>query len=114
MEGARDAGEHDAQTGPIGDHSGQGPELDGGIVERPRDARSRRTAERCAALPPVEIVQQIVNLTEPALRFDLGVKPGCAAPGIAFERGDRGVLILDAPTSKRNTRGWRTTRRGAS
>ena len=95
MEGARDAGEHDAQTGPIGDHGGQMPGLNGGLVERPRDARSRRTAKRSAALPPVEIVQQVIELAEPALRLDLGAKPRCAGPGIALESGDRGVLILD-------------------
>src|SRR3546814_7579919 len=50
MEGARDAGEHDAQAGAIGDHGGQWPELNGGIVERPPDTRSRRPAKRCAAL----------------------------------------------------------------
>src|SRR3546814_1827848 len=95
MEGARDAGEHDAQAGAIGDHGGQWPELNGGIVERPPDTRSRRPAKRCAALTPVEIVQQVISLTEPALRLDLGAKPRCAGPGIAFERGDRGVLVLD-------------------
>src|SRR3546814_4110144 len=95
MEGARDAGEHDAQAGAIGDHGGQWPELNGGIVERPPDTRSRRPAKRSAALTPVEIVQQVISLTEPALRLDLGAKPRCAGPGIAFERGDRGVLVLD-------------------
>src|SRR3546814_3936007 len=95
MEGARDAGEHDAQAGAIGDHGGQWPELNGGIVERPPDTRSRRPAKRCAALTPVEIVKQVISLTEPALRLDLGAKRRCAGPGIAFERGDRGVLVLD-------------------
>src|SRR3546814_10195975 len=47
------------------------------------------------ALPPVEIVQQVALLTEPALRLDLGAKPRCAGSGIALESGDRGVLILD-------------------
>src|SRR3546814_8181439 len=28
-------------------------------------------------------------------RSDLSAKPRCAGPGIAFERGDRGVLVLD-------------------
>src|SRR3546814_6551896 len=75
MEGARDAGEHDAQAGAIGDHGGQWPELNGGIVERPPDTRSRRPAKRCAALTPVEIVPQVISLTEPALRLELGAKP---------------------------------------
>src|SRR3546814_8593655 len=92
MEGARDAGEHDAQAGAIGDHGGPWPELNGGIVERPPDTQSRRPAKRCAPLTPVEIVQHVLSLTEPALRLDLGATHRCAGPGIAFERGDRGVL----------------------
>src|SRR3546814_3149171 len=50
MEGARDAGEHDTQPGPIGDHRGQRPEPNAGIVERPRDARSRRSEEHTSEL----------------------------------------------------------------
>src|SRR3546814_16981750 len=95
MEGARDAGEHDAQAGAIGDHGGQWPELNGGIVERPPDTRSRRPAKRCAALTPVAIVQQVISLTDPALRPDLGPKPRSAGPGIALDRGAPGVLVLD-------------------
>src|SRR3546814_21183814 len=51
MEGARDAGEHDTQPGPIGDHRGQRPEPHAGIVERPRDARSeeRRGGKECGS-----------------------------------------------------------------
>src|SRR3546814_12751862 len=35
------------------------------------------------------------TLFRSALRLDLSAKPRCAGPGIAFERGDRGVLVLD-------------------
>src|SRR3546814_1128318 len=62
MAGARDAGEHDAQAGAIGDHGGQWPELNGGIVERPPHTRSRRPAKPCAALTPVDIERKSTRL----------------------------------------------------
>ena len=82
--------------GPVGDH------------RRPSGRAFRRAASRALAIrgpagpeesrtgtAVIEIVEDIVDLAEGALRLDLGAETRLAGAGIALEGGDRGMLVLD-------------------
>jgi hypothetical protein len=65
------------------------------VIERCSNPVRGRAAKARTTLPLVEIDEDIVDLAECALDFDLAAKTRPAAAGIAFERGDTGVLVLD-------------------
>jgi hypothetical protein len=75
--------------------AGSGASSLGGSIERCSNPVRGRTAKARTTLPLVEIDEDIVDLAEDALDFDLAAKPRPAAAGVAFERGDTGVLVLD-------------------
>jgi hypothetical protein len=97
MERASEACEQGAQPGPVGDHRRQGTERLGGRIESPGDPWTGGARRRAAGLAVIEIIEDVVDLAERALRLDLGAEARFAGAGIALEGGDRGVLVLDHP-----------------
>src|SRR5690606_12363618 len=91
----REAREHGAQSGAISDHGRKRPEIIRYAVERLRDTCRRRPRQPGSGLPLVEIGQQIIELTKATLVLDLSAEAGSAGAGIAFERRDGGMLVLD-------------------
>lgn len=94
MEGARDTGEHDVLAGRSATVAGSGPSRS---AAAPSVRVMRGPAGPASEAPPWRwsIVQQIIELAEPALLFDLRPKPRGAGARIAFECGNGGVLVLD-------------------
>ena len=95
MEGAGKACEQGPQPGPIGDHRRQRTERSGGRIQRPGDPWPGGTGRPAAGTAIVEVIEDIVDLPEGALRSRRGSLPWTTGTSCA---------ILNPFTMSPNTR----------